>query len=58
MAVQSESHPDAKSRRQMLEQMHRRAGQQLQPGGNQDKAPQHVKQQVSGDTPTIQDSTR
>jgi hypothetical protein len=42
-----ESHPDAQSRREMLEQMHRCAGQKLQPIADQNKAPRHTEQQAS-----------
>ena len=51
-----ESHPDAQSRRQMLELMHRRAGQQLQPPNNQTKAPQHAEPKASSDAATRKDT--
>ena len=49
MGKQIESHPDAQSRREMLEQVHRRAGQKLQHAASQDEAPQQAEQQASGD---------
>lgn len=42
MGQRDESHPDAQSRREMLEQMHRRVRQKLQPTTGQDKAPRHA----------------
>ena len=50
MGKQFEAHPDAQSRRQMLEQTHRRAGRQLQLTVVQNKAPQHAEQQASNDS--------
>ena len=56
MGKQFESHPDAQSRRQMLEQMHRRAGQQLQLPNNQTKASQRAEQKASSDAAASKDS--
>jgi hypothetical protein len=56
MGKQIESHPDAQSRREMLEQMHRCAGRKLQPITNQNEAPRHTEQQASTDLKVRKDS--
>ena len=56
MGKQFESHPDAQSRRKMLELMHRRAGQQLQLTDKRNKTPQHAEQEASPAAPAQKDS--
>ena len=41
MEKKVELHPDAQARREMLKQMHLRAGQKLQAPSGQPKSPQH-----------------
>ena len=50
MGEKIESHPDAKSRREMLEKMHRRAGQQLPLKNAVNKVPQRDEQQAPLDS--------